>query len=420
MRRIKTIVVDPRMSGIAGDMFVASLVDLGGSEEKLYALAETIEETLDYCSKFRITVDEVRKKGIRAKNIEFLIKENCKDVSAEMLIEDMNDVKEQTGLCQEGQRYVDHVIDELIMAETKIHDLPRKSVNFHEVTSSDTVFDIIGVALLLEDLGYLDEQTEIYSTPPALGSGTIETPQGLMSVPTPASLHLLTKHKYKCSTAPVESEMVTPTGAALLVSLTEDVIEFFPPMQLQKTGYGAGKREVEGVSNVLRVVEGAAFKATNDKVVVIETNLDDVTGETIGYLVDKLLRNGAYDVTVLPALGKKNRPANIVKIMSDYKNYDELVQILIDETGTLGVRVYETPRIIAEREKRQVQVSVKGTQYPVTIKTSKTKNGELINIKPEYDDLQKIAEDTDLALRKVAHIVENQIRDLKELWPSSE
>ena len=411
---IKTVVIDPRIAGISGDMFVASLLDLGGSIDKVHTLADVIEETLDYCEKFKVKVSDVKKRGIRAKDVYLIIKEHVHEISALKVREYALKVGDKIGLSKKGLSFIEGVFDELISAESKVHNISPNSVHFHEIASADTVFDVVASAMLLEDLGYLSDNAEIYTTPPALGSGFVEIMHGVVAIPAPATLEILRKHSFKISSSPVEAELTTPTGAALLVSLTDTVVDFYPPMKIRKIGYGSGKKDFKKIPNVLRVVEGETFKATSDKIVVIETNLDDVTGEVIGYLVQKLIKSGALDVSVIPALGKKNRPVNIVKVLADPVNYSDLVQILIDETGTLGVRVFETPRIIAERVKKPVKVKVMNKEYEVRVKTSRTRNGKLINIKPEYDDLKEIAEHTGLPLRKVVEIVNKQIKGLTD------
>ena len=414
MSQIKTIIVDPRIAGISGDMFVASLLDLGGSIDKIYTLAEIIEKRLNYCDKFKVRVRDVIKSGIRAKDVYLEIEEHRHGVSAIKIKNYALEVGEESGLSDRGLSIVAAVLNELIDAESKIHGIPPDSVHFHEIASADTVFDVVGSVLLLEDLGYLSEDTEIYSTPPALGGGFIKIAHGKLPVPAPATLEILRKHGCKFSSTPVEAELTTPTGAAILVTLTENIVDFYPAIALRKIGYGAGKKDLGGIPNVLRVIEGSTFKATFDKIIVLETNIDDVPGEILGYLVGKLLEKGALDVSIIPATGKKNRPVHIVKVLADYHNYQDLLETLMNETGTLGVRVLETPRIVAERTRKPVQVTVMGKCFDVRVKVSKTKTGKIINVKPEYEDLRKISEELNIPLRKVLKKVEEQLKDYQQ------
>jgi len=412
--RIKTVVVDPRIAGISGDMMVAALLDLGGSVDKVYDVAESIEEILDYCDKLDVEVSYVKKGGIKARDVYLRIEEHVHEISAVKVRNYALKVGGKIGLSEKGLSFVARVFDELITAESKVHGVPPDSVHFHEIASSDTVFDVVASAALLEELGYLRGDVEVYSTPPALGGGFVKIEHGLLAVPAPATLEILRRYRFKTSNTPVEVELTTPTGAALLVSLAGMVVDFYPPMELKKVGYGAGKKDLGRVPNVLRIVEGKSFKATRDKVIVLETNLDDVTGEVIGYLIQKLINRGALDASVIPALGKKNRPVHIVKVLADPIRYSELLEILVDETGTLGVRVYEMPRVIAERVKKTVKVKVMDREYTIKVKVSKLKSGKLVNLKPEYEDIKRIAEDTGLPLRRVSEEVSKQIKGLAD------
>ncbi len=408
---IKTVVIDAGMGGIAGDMIIGSLLDINKDPKRIYELSKTIEDNLNYVDKFELEISKTARGGIEATDVEPIIEEDVHELPANEVKKQAIEIAKKMGLSENSLQFSETVFEKLIKAEAGVHGVSEDSVHLHEIASSDTVFDVVGVALLLEELQFLDENTEIYSTPPALGGGFIETAHGTLPVPAPATLKILEENNFKTSQSTVEAELTTPTGAALLTSLTDDVVELFPPLKLQETGYGSGSNDFEGTPNALRIVQGENFKATKEKIIAIETNLDDVQGENLGYLIEKLMKNGAYDVDILPAVGKKNRPANVVKIMADRKNYEKLVDILIEETGTLGVRVLETPRIIADRRKEDIDVQVSGEEYKVTVKISKTKDGKLINKKPEYDDLKKIAEDSDLALREVSKRVEKQIME---------
>ena len=235
---------------------------------------------------------------------------------------------------------------------------------------------------------------------------------GKVACPAPATLEILAKHKFKYSNLQVNMELTTPTGAALIVNLANSVIDFFPPITPSKIGYGAGTRKTEGLLNVLRVVEGEEFRAVNDKIIILETNVDDVSGEIVGYAINKLLKEGAIDVFITQAIGKKNRPVNIISVIADYKNYERMVELLMAETGTIGVRIYELPRLVAERKKKIVEIEIRGKKFQVTIKTSKV-GKRVINVKPEYEDLRRIAESLNLPLREVAKIVEVKLRKLR-------
>ena len=199
-------------------------------------------------------------------------------------------------------------------------------------------------------------------------------------------------------------EFTTPTGAAILANVASAVSPVYPSMVPEATGYGTGTRKNNGnPSNVLRVLMGETTAAVSDSIVILETNVDDIPGEIIGYTVEKLFAEGASDVFVTGALGKKNRPANIISVITNRLNYVKLTETLMKETGTLGVRIYDVPRLVADRTREKLTISINDRQYPVSLKRS-TVGGRLIALKPEYDDLKSIALETGMPLRDVAGI----------------
>ena len=167
-----------------------------------------------------------------------------------------------------------------------------------------------------------------------------------------------------------------------------------------RVGYGTGSRLVQGRPSVLRVAEGMNFDAIQDRIIMLETNLDDVPGETVGYTVEKLREAGAVDVFVTTASGKKNRPVQILHIITNQQDYPGLIEILMDETGTLGVRILDIPRLVAHRTRQVMQVTVGGEAFDINVKTS-TINGNVLAKKPEYEDLKKIAQHLKIPLNKV-------------------
>jgi len=182
-----------------------------------------------------------------------------------------------------------------------------------------------------------------------------------------------------------------------------------------KVGYGAGTKDFKMIPNVLRIVlgESVTHDLFKDEIVVLETNLDDVTGEIVGQVIDKLLLEGARDVSIIPIFTKKNRPGQILKVITDRENVEHLSWLLIEETGSLGVRMYRCERRILARESIPMEVVIDGLTKRVRVKVSKDKTGKIIQIKPEYDDVKKIAEETSKPLREIIDIVKNKAR--KEL-----
>ena len=401
---MKALIIDPRLAGISGDMLLASLVDLTKRINDLYRLVEELERKIDYCRKVDLNIYDVDRLGIRAKRVELKIDEDLRGITPSRFKANVKKVLDDAELSDKAKDFVRRVINEILEAEVKVH---YELKEMHEVASVDTIFDVIGVALLLDKAGLLN--ASIYATPPALGSGFIKTNHGILPVPAPVTLEILRKHEYPYFNISVNCELTTPTGAALLVSLASKIVDFYPPMRVRGVGYGAGSSSLAEIPNVLRVIEGDEGHATIERVVVLETSVDDVTGEIMGHLFDKLFELGALDVMIIPCIGKKNRPANLIKVIAKIENYDRIVEALINELGTLGVRILEEPRIAVERSQKHVEIEIQGKKFKIAVKESKSPSGKTLRIKPEYEYLKMVAKELNMPLRRVVEIVMKQL-----------
>jgi uncharacterized protein (TIGR00299 family) protein len=402
---VKALVLDPRLAGISGDMLLGALVDLTDEVDCLYEVASTIEERVEYCKGLELKVYDVERRGIRAKRVELVVKESVEGVTPEAFKHNLDRVLESLDLSEDAKRLARKVVGEICDAEAKVHGATHE---LFDVASVDTIFDVVGTAALLEKSGLLD--SEIYTTPPALGYGVVKTAHGLLSIPAPMTLEMLRRHGFAYSNLAVEHELTTPTGAALLVNLAKRVVNYYPPMKIEGIGYGAGSRNLELVPNVLRAVLGeVSSPVAAERVVVLETTVDDVTGEVLGHAVERLLELGALDVVILTGVGKKNRPVHVVRVLSKLELCTELTEALIEELGTLGVRILEASRFTVERVEKRLEVEVCGKKFEVTVKESKTLNGRALRVKPEYEDLKRISRELGVPLRRVVEIVQREI-----------
>jgi uncharacterized protein (TIGR00299 family) protein len=318
----------------------------------------------------------------------------------------MVEITKKIGLSDIAKTMALRIIDDLLSTDVKLHS---SGFHHHEMSSVDTLFDIARSLALLDHHGFLDG--EIFGTPPVLGSGFTRISGGEIACPAPATLEILCSHQTPYSSYPANMEMTTPTGAAIFANITDRIVDAYPPMTPLRVGYGTGSRVVKGRPSVLRVAEGKNFDAIQDRIIMLETNLDDVPGETIGYTVERLREAGAVDVFVTTASGKKNRPVQILHIITNQQDYPGLLRILMDETSTLGVRILDIPRLVAHRSRRTIRVSVRGETFEVSVKTS-TVNGSLLAKKPEYDDLRKIAQHLKIPLNEVREEVLSQMHTL--------
>jgi pyridinium-3,5-bisthiocarboxylic acid mononucleotide nickel chelatase len=288
----------------------------------------------------------------------------------------------------------------------------KEQARFHEIGALDALADIAGACAARHCLGI----ERVLSRPVSVGGGYVASAHGLLAVPGPAALEILRSHEIPWKGGPVDEELLTPTGAALLATLVDEFVPEFPLIQATRVGYGAGKRELT-LPNVLRSVvarilpESQTKDAQNhgshgDRIVQLETNVDDVTGEVLGHLIELLMQAGALDVSVLPALMKKGRAGFVIRAIARHEEMELLAKVMIRETGSLGVRIFPSiHRLVAEREQRDVQVDICGQVYTAQVKVSRM-DGELLSIKPEYEDCRRIACETDQPLRMVIKKVE--------------
>ncbi|RJS85309.1 nickel pincer cofactor biosynthesis protein LarC, partial [Candidatus Bathyarchaeota archaeon] len=314
------------------------------------------------------------------------------------------------GLSEKARAYAVKVIKTLIYTEAKIHGENLKDVHLHEAGAIDTPAEIIGSAVALESLGLFD--AKFYSTPVAVGGGTFKFSHGIVSSPAPATLEILSRKGVPIIGGPVKAELTTPTGASILASLVDEVSYYYPPMVPMKIGYGAGTREFREIPNLLRIVVGnqQSYGLLKDEVMIVETNLDDVTGEVIGYLIEKLLDEGVRDVSVIPIFTKKSRPAHIVRVITDRTDVERIARILMEETGSLGVRVFPCERRILSRKVINVEITVKDKRERVNVKVATDSKGKIIQVKPEYEDLKRISRITGIPLRRIREIAEEEAK----------
>lgn len=395
---MKALLIDPRTGGVAGDMLCAALCDLTGSEKPLQEVADAITG-LSRCSTFEISVERTVLPCSAACISVAIVEDDGPgtDVSREL-----NEVISTIGLSPSGTAMAHAILNDLISVKDRFHPETATGQTF---ASLDTIFDILGPLALLEEAGLLD--CPIYTTPPALGGGLIHTPGGDVGGPAPASLEISARHRMPVSDSALSMELTTPTGAALLANLAR-VVTLFPAMTPLRTGYGAGAGDHGSSCRILRVVEGEIDDLTEERIVLLETNLDDVDGETIGYTRERLFSAGAVDVFITSAQGKKNRPVNVLSVITTREDYLPLVRLLMDETGTLGVRIREEPRLVADRVNEKIRVLVRNQPFTVRIKISRSL-GKVIAVKPEYEDLKQIARELGIPLRHVAREVYQQL-----------
>jgi uncharacterized protein (TIGR00299 family) protein len=389
-RRI--MIVDCQLAGISGDMIVAALLDLGANPDKVVNAIRSVSGHISDCDRIDVNISETIRRGFRAKQVKITPCETEEHRSGTELINAVSDSAKALRLSPEAQDFAARSIRTLVETEAKLHGKNVEGVVLHEAGSVDTAADIIGAATAMDDLGIFRD-TRIYSTPVAVGGGLFRFSHGTVASPAPATLQILTEQKFSIIGGPLDLELSTPTGVSILTSLAEGSLKYLPSMSPETVGYGAGEKDFDTVPNILRVIIGKASELDSyqERVVLLETNLDDVTGETIGYTIERLFAAGAKDVSIIPIFEKKSRPGWIISVVSSNKDIDLLTEILTSETGTLGVRVHPCHRKILDRENRKIELDIAGVRAEVNVKVARDHQGKIVNVKPEYEDIRDLS-----------------------------
>lgn len=387
-----TIIIDPQSSGIAGNMIIGALVDLGANKDEL---KEIMEKSAEAFGKVKVSFNKISKHGIDSTFCHVEMIEHQPPVNYPEFIEKI----ESLDIDEKVKETSINVFERIAKAESKVHGKTLQTVHFHEVGASDAVADVIGSIYAYYSLNL--NQQKIIGLPIAVGGGRVKTAHGTIPVPAPAVLEIL--KDANIVGGPVDSELATPTGSAIYAEICDEISEFIPPVKPKKIAYGAGKKDFDH-PNILRIIETSDI-SEKDTIDVIETNLDHLTGEEIGYLFDNLLDNGASDVSITPIIMKKNRQGSLLKVISKRKNRNQLVNVIFKETGSLGIRIAPNlHRGIAKREFVKKEFEINGETFEVTFKNGYV-NGEIISSRAEYEDLKKIAQKTGLPLIKVKEMI---------------
>jgi hypothetical protein len=369
-------------SGASGDMFLGALVDLGLDPADLEAALRRLP-----LPGLRLEARTVERQGLSACKVDAVFE------GPEPTFRTLAQVKEAlraSTLEPEVLRQAGRAFERLAAAEADAHGATPGTVHFHELGAADTLVDVVGTLYGWRVLGI----GRAHAGPVNLGGGTVRTAHGVFPVPAPATARLLAGHAVFADGE--EGEKTTPTGALLLSTLTEPAAAA-PPFTLERTGFGAGGHDFPGRPNCLQILLGAGDKATEgEQVVVLETNLDDLSPQVIAYTLERLLRAGAREAFVTPVLMKKGRAGHLLTAVVPDGSEAALGALLMRETGTLGYRVRRTGRVVLRR--REMQVAVDGGTVRVKIADL---GGEQVRFEPEYEDCRRIAEQTGRPLRDV-------------------
>jgi pyridinium-3,5-bisthiocarboxylic acid mononucleotide nickel chelatase len=405
----KISIIDAQIAGLSGDMLLSALIDLGADKKKVIDSIYSCENIIPGSKIKDVRFEKVNSNGFTATRFYFEYKDEILERKGMEIIKNISQYTDYLDLKPRSKSFIMESIKTLIDAEAKIHGQPLDQVYLHEASSIDTFVDLIGCAIALEDLKIFD--STILSTYISIGNGLTTFSHGTIPNPTNAILEIF-RGKSFVLTGNDQGELTTPTGAAMLVNLSSECIRFYPPFIPERIGLGAGHRKLKDRPNVLRIVTGkdpVIPYLNNEKMFLIETNIDDVDGEIIGNLIEVLMKEGALDVTIIPGITKKNRPVNIIRILSDIVKNDILIDKLFKETGTSGIRINEINRITLKRNIIIIEVAINYSKYDIRVKITRDSSNNIINIKPEFNDLKKIAEIEEYSLKAIQELVMFQI-----------
>ena len=363
-------------SGISGDMTVGALVDAGAD----WATLDEALRSLELDAEFRIK--KTTRKGIAASKFSV----HFTDQKKHRHLPHIEKIILNGRLSQRARNDALKVFSRLGEAEAKSHSVPLEKVHFHEVGAVDSISDVVGACVALDLLGV----EEIRCSQINVGSGTVNTQHGVLPVPTPATAELL-KDSPVYAAGP-ETELTTPTGAALITTLSSGFGPL-PAIRVLAQGFGAGDMDFPQQANVLRVLIGEGTRAAESTTVtVLEANIDDCSPQVLGYAMERLLEGGALDVTLTPVLMKKNRPGTLVSVLASPETTEQLAAILFSETTTLGVRTYLAERRVLARHFAEVE-----TAYG-KVRVKYTDTGSFA---PEFEDCRNAAAFHRVPLRTV-------------------
>ncbi|KZX09883.1 nickel pincer cofactor biosynthesis protein LarC [Methanobrevibacter filiformis] len=515
------LIIDPQNSGIAGNMLVGAFIDLGANAKDVINFMKYVTKEFN---DIEVTSSNVNKKGLNSTYLEVLVNSNnngnninnninsntnnnninnidsntdnnnnininstnyidsntnnninsnnnnnnisctiSSPITYNELIAKIDEIKES--ICDNNYfklnfdifKVAKNVFKRIAIGESKVHGKSLDEVHFHEVGEADAVADVFGSLFAFYSLG-LSKET-VVGLPIALGGGVIKSVHGQIPIPAPATLEIL--KGANCFGGPVDSELATPTGSALYMELCDEFSQFQPMIKPKKIAYGAGKKDFNH-PNVLRLIQADSLIDTQ-KIDVIETNVDHISGETLGFIYNKLFEAGARDVTITPTIMKKNRPAHIVKVISKKNSTESILNVLFKELGTLGIRIsQETHRGITSRKFETIRINFNSylnnintntsiitnnntnnsnintnntsNNTNTSINTNNTSNNtnnniniyyvkfkiaylnnELISARAEFEDIKKIAIELDIPLKEVNKIVDLEFKKLMDL-----
>ncbi len=382
-------------SGISGNMTLGALLEIVGDEKYFIQELEKLN-----INGYKIEISKKVKNGITGTYVDVILEHEHhhhdhehKHHHAHRNLNDVNEIIDNSKLEEDVKELAKKIFIRVAKAESKVHNKPLEEVHFHEVGAIDSIIDIVGTAILIHKIN----PDKIISSIVNDGYGFIECAHGTMSVPVPATTEIFANSNVKFRQIDVDTELVTPTGAAIIAELSTNFTTL-PAMTTKKIGWGAGLKDLK-IPNILKVYYGD-MQEENEDFVVMETNIDDCNGEVLGYTQELLFQNGALDVFFTPIFMKKNRPAYRITVACKKEDIFKLQNILFRETTTIGIRYRFESRTELGRDLIELD-----TKYG-KLKAKKVINNGETYIYPEYESMKEMAKKNHIPLKEIYKLEE--------------
>jgi len=420
---MKSLYIDAINSGISGDMFLASLLGLNDEPNEILSDLKELKVHLKGVSILDLELVEVKRMGMEVHQLKVSIKESKNHRTPDELSNALERFLDNKQYSKSAKKFARNVLNTLFKAEAEVHGNLVENIHLHELSSVDTLVDILGVTKALDNLGGFTENFTYHCSNIPLGGGNIKTAHGILPVPAPATVKIFERSNLVVIGGPIESELVTPTGAALLVNLKPKVSKIANQMSLLSVSCSTGQKEFKNFSNIMRLIYGEIEEPVNSKiphplkdyveeVTVLETAVDDVSGEILGNFVQTLEDEDIFDVQIIPSITKKNRPGHIIKILCNPQNNFDLIYKTLRELGTLGVRYYTTKRVCIDRKLEKSTIELNNKNYELHFKVSYIHMPDgikVINVKPEFEDLKNISKQTNLSIKEILFFCQSEM-----------
>lgn len=376
------------IAGISGDMTLGAFISAGVSLDTLEGELRKLK-----LEGYELRVTEIVRSGISAVKLDVVITNQPK---YHRHLKDIHQIIDSSELSVKVKQTAKNIFKELAIGEATVHKTSIEKIHFHEVGALDAIVDIVGTAICLELL----QIEKVYTSPVKLGSGGfVNTEHGTMPIPTPATIEIL--KNYPSVLTNIAFELTTPTGAAIVKALSSGVISI-EKFKMERIGYGSGRKDLE-IPNLLRIIVAELeTPKTDESLVVLETNIDDMNPEIFPYVIEKLLSAGAYDAYLIPIIMKKGRPGILLSVLVEKNKLDKITPIVFSQTSTLGIRIHNIDRQKVERKSIKIATTFGEVQAKLIT------YGSIQRITPEFEECKRIAEEKGIPLIEVYKILEKE------------